>query len=117
MKRLHRRERGFTILELLITLTILGILAATIVPNVHVFAVTGKVAAANTELANVRTAAEGYFADNNAWPEDSSLLNGLLSGAPKGTYYFDAGNGTVTGATGWDGLTFDPSGQEWQPQS
>jgi prepilin-type N-terminal cleavage/methylation domain-containing protein len=51
-------EKGFTLLELLIIVAILGILAGTIIPNVTSFIGKGQVAAANSELAEVGTAAQ-----------------------------------------------------------
>jgi type IV pilus assembly protein PilA len=69
MKRLlrlyHGSEKGFTLIELLIVVAILGILAAVIVPNLIGFIGTGKVAAANTEVANVESAALAYYGDHD----------------------------------------------------
>ena len=84
-------EKGFTLLELLIVVAILGILAAVIVPNLATFLGTGKVAAANTEVANVETAALAYYADNDGtWPTDTNLAVGAsLMDPPKGNAYLD----------------------------
>jgi prepilin-type N-terminal cleavage/methylation domain-containing protein len=95
IKRLHRGEKGFTLIELLIVVAILGILAAVVVPNVGGFFSTGKLNAANTEVANVETAAMGYYADEGAWPTDSSVLYNAdpalsyLSDEPSIVYPFD----------------------------
>lgn len=85
-------EKGFTLIELLIVVAILGILAAVIVPNLATFLGTGQVAAANTEVANVETAALAYYADNSTWPADANTLDtdGYLSGLPiHANYLFD----------------------------
>jgi len=106
MKGLRRGEKGFTLIELLIVVAILGILAAVIVPNLAGFLTTGNVAAANTEVANVESAALAYYADNDgAWPGDSDALynadpaKSYLSATPVVTYKFDA-YGKVGGTSG-----------------
>jgi prepilin-type N-terminal cleavage/methylation domain-containing protein len=118
MRRVHRGEKGFTLLELLIVIAILGILAAVVVPNIGGFIGAGNIAASNTEAANVRTAAMAYYADNNAnWPADSDALTpGYLSAAPDGTYTFDANGMIATGTAGagiTNGLTFTAATQQW----
>lgn len=102
VKYLHRGQKGFTLIELLIVVAILGILAAVIVPNLAGFLTTGNVAAANTEVANVETAALAYYADNGVWPTDANLLNtqGYISAAPVENYGFDP-YGKVTASGDW----------------
>jgi type IV pilus assembly protein PilA len=108
-RTMHSGEKGLTLIELLIVIAILGIIAAVIIPNIAGFMVSGRIAAANDEEANVRTAALGYYAGvgNNTWPTNSTLLTttGYLSGTLKADYTFDpdgwisGGDGNFTG--GW----------------
>jgi type IV pilus assembly protein PilA len=108
-RTMHRGEKGLTLIELLIVIAILGIIAAVIIPNIAGFMVSGRIAAANDELANVRTGALGYYAGvgNNTWPGNSSVLatTGYLSGTLKADYTFDPdgwlSNGDPNIANGW----------------
>ncbi len=131
LKDFGKGEKGFTLLELLIVVVILGILAAVIVPNLATFLGTGKVAAANTEVANVETAALAYYADNDGvWPlstntvaGDTSLMyppsgTAYLDGDATDNYTFNAFGKVIPDATaGWGtdtSLTWNGTDHEWQ---
>jgi prepilin-type N-terminal cleavage/methylation domain-containing protein len=106
-------EKGFTLIELLIVVAILGILAAVLVPNLISFLTTGKVAAANTEVGTVETAALAYYANNDgAWPTDANLLytGNYTSAYSHYNYGFDAyGKVTVSGTGPWGGNQGHPT--------
>ena len=90
-KQFRYGQKGFTLIELLIVVAILGILAAVIVPNLATFLGTGQVAAANTEVANVETAALAYYADTNgSWPTDTNGAANSLRNGPGGAIYLSA---------------------------
>lgn len=118
MKRMHRGEKGFTLIELLIVVAILGILAAVIVPNLAGFLGTGEVAAANTEVANVETAALAYYANNDAWPSDSDDLGtDYLSDTPKYAVYTFDSYGKVNGVStdvSPASITWNDTTDEWE---
>jgi prepilin-type N-terminal cleavage/methylation domain-containing protein len=96
----HYGEKGFTLMELLIVIAVLGILAAVLVPRMGSFLSSGQAAAANTEVANVESAALAYYADNDGtWPTSDEDLSGYLSDDPVGTYQFDD-YGKVGGTSG-----------------
>jgi type IV pilus assembly protein PilA len=65
MRMLHTRKRGFTLIELMIVVAIIGILAAIAIPNFMQFQLRSKTGEAKTNIAAIRTAEEGYFAEFN----------------------------------------------------
>ena len=57
------REKGFTLIELLVVIAIIGILAAIAIPQFAEYRQRGFDARATSDLRNVATAEEAYFAD------------------------------------------------------
>ncbi len=61
-------ERGFTLVELLVVIVILGVLAAVVVFAVGGITNTSKSSACTIEVRTINTATQAYFAQNNAYP-------------------------------------------------
>lgn len=68
MKRISKKRSGFSLLELLAVVTILGVIAAIIVPRVTVSSATAKDKVRDHHKATINAAVERYYIDNNAWP-------------------------------------------------
>jgi type II secretion system protein G len=60
-------RKGFTLIELLIVVVIIGILAAIAIPKFANTKDKAYLAAVKTDLRNLATAQEGYFADNQSY--------------------------------------------------
>ena len=106
MKKMHRGQKGLTLIELLIVVAILGIIAAVVIPNLSAFMVTGRISAANTEAENVKTASLAYYAENEAWPTSSADIEYLIAGTLTGNYTIDPDYGWLYEGGGWDDIEF-----------
>ena len=125
-------EKGFTLMELLIVIAVLGVLAAVLVPRMGAFLSSGQVAAANTEVANVETAAMAFYADASAWPTDTNTTADASLRDGPGTevylnkdavydYGFDTdGKVSVAEDTAWPGdakVLWDVASHTWKKQT
>ncbi|MBU5636473.1 prepilin-type N-terminal cleavage/methylation domain-containing protein [Geomonas sp. Red69] len=63
-----RSNKGFTLIELLIVVAIIGILAAIAIPQFSSYRIKSYNTAAASDLKNVKTALEAYFADHQEYP-------------------------------------------------
>ena len=73
-----RRQRGFTLIELMVVLAIIGVLAALIVPNVLGRADDARITAARTDVGNLMQALKLYTLDNQRFPSAEQGLNALI---------------------------------------
>jgi general secretion pathway protein G len=73
-----RRQRGFTLIELMVVLAIIGVLAALIVPNVLGRADDARITAARTDVGNLMQALKLYKLDNQRFPSTEQGLNALI---------------------------------------
>jgi type IV pilus assembly protein PilA len=66
-KLIPRGEKGFTLIELMIVIAIIGILAAIAIPQFSAYRTRSFNSAAVTDLRNATTAQEAYYVDNQVY--------------------------------------------------
>lgn len=80
----NKKQQGFTLIELMITLVILAILAAVAVPSYNSSVLKGNRSVGKTELMTLIAKQEQFFVNNKAYATDLTNL-----GYPASPYYID----------------------------
>jgi type IV pilus assembly protein PilA len=75
-----KNEKGFTLIELMIVIAIIGILAAIAIPQFSAYRTRSYNAAAEADVRNLATAEEAYYTDNLTYSANVGTLRGAAYG-------------------------------------
>ena len=78
----NRRKRGFTLIELMVAVVIVGILAAIAYPSYKNYILKGHRSSAQAFLMDAAQRQQQYFLDNRTFAPDVTTLFGTASAVP-----------------------------------
>ncbi|WP_210472509.1 pilin [Vibrio crassostreae] len=101
-KKKRTNQKGFTLIELMIVVAVIGVLSAIAIPQYQKYVAKAEVASALATLTGVKTNVEAYSVENGTFPaagNESDL--GIPASLPSGAITFaasssSAGIGTIT---------------------
>src|SRR5262245_55301165 len=79
VSRAVRKSRGFTLIEIMVVVVIIGLLAAVIVPNVVNKVAEARVTRAKADIASIESALTIFRLDNSKYPTTEQGLSALTS--------------------------------------
>ena len=105
-----KKNEGFTLIELMIVIAIIGILAAIAIPQFSAYRTRSYNSSAEADLRNAATAQEAYYVDNSSYVSNPYTLVGSTYG-----FYTSSGvsmTGNVNGTTQYSMTAYHTSGNK-----
>ena len=104
-----KTQKGFTLIELMIVVAIIGILAAIAIPQYQNYVARAQFSEAPTLLGGARVAVEEFYVSNGSFPNDLDDL-GVRTEGEYGTIDVDENENTLTYTFETDGVNDNLSG-------
>jgi len=96
---MFKNNKGFTLIELMIVVAIIGVLAAIAIPNFLNYQCKAKQSEAKSSLGTIRTAQEAYYAEYDNYSDDLGAIGFDTKGAKRYTYSTTTDSNTTFTAT------------------
>jgi general secretion pathway protein G len=84
MPRRRRLEEGFTLIEIMVVILILGLLATIVVQSLRGATDKAKVTKAEADISEIKTALDRYYLDNGYYPTSDQGLTALVTAPTSG---------------------------------
>ncbi|HFB0623533.1 TPA: pilin, partial [Neisseria gonorrhoeae] len=107
-------QKGFTLIELMIVIAIVGILAAVALPAYQDYTARAQVSEAILLAEGQKSAVTEYYLNNGEWPENNTSAGVASSSSIKGKYVKEVKveNGVVTAQMKPDGVNKEIQGKK-----
>ncbi|HFC0523706.1 TPA: pilin [Neisseria gonorrhoeae] len=107
-------QKGFTLIELMIVIAIVGILAAVALPAYQDYTARAQVSEAILLAEGQKSAVTEYYLNNGEWPKDNASAGVASASTIKGKYVqsVTVANGVVTAQMKSDGVNKEIKGKK-----
>ncbi len=103
-------QKGFTLIELMIVVAIIGILAAIAIPNFMTYQAKSKQSEAKGNLAGIYTSEVAYFGDNNTYNDNFGAIGFVVASTGSQRYSYNINSQTLQGTSFTTCSTFSGGG-------
>jgi len=110
-ERLRRSPHGFTLIELMVVILIIGLLATIVVQNLRSATDKAKRVKAQADIAQIKSALDRYYLDAGSYPATDQGLNALVASPSSGNVPKDWGGPYI------EKIPPDPWGNPYSYQS
>ena len=111
--RRTKGEKGFTLIELMIVVAIIGILAAIAIPNFMRYQAKAKQSEAKANLGSIYTSETTYRAENDTYADSVTKLDWAVAGTARYSYSITAATTTTFTAQATANIDSDATVDTW----